>query len=259
MFDRIKDKILNMVLSREFALIVAAFLCGGVLIHRLFTLQIVEGASYLENFQLTIRKERSISAARGNIYDRNGRLLAYNELAYSVTIEDVYESGRMKNRNINDTICKVIHMIEGSGDEVISDFDIYLDPAGNYQYNVSDNTLLRFLADVYGRTTIDKLEYKEKTASPDDVIEYLCSSDRYGVGTYTEAEDGTVEFTPCEGYTKDEILKILTIRFALSSNSYQKYIATTIATDVNEKTVAVVSENIQYLDGVSIAEDTIRK
>ena len=259
MFDRIKDKILNMVLSREFVLILAIFLCGGILVHRLFTLQIVNGASYLENFQLTIRKERSIPAARGNIYDRNGRLLAYNELAYSVTIEDVYESGRMKNKNINETIYKVIRMIEDSGDEVISDFEIYLDSSGNYQYNVSDNALLRFLGDVYGETDVNKLEYKERTASPDEVIAYLCSSDRYGVGTYREKEDGTLELIPEEGYTKDEILKILTVRFALSANSYQKYIATTIATDVGEKTVAVVSENIQYLDGVNIAEDTIRK
>ncbi len=259
MFDRIKDKILNMVLSREFVLILAIFLCGGILVHRLFTLQIVNGASYLENFQLTIRKERSIPAARGNIYDRNGRLLAYNELAYSVTIEDVYESGRMKNKNINETIYKVIRMIEDSGDEVISDFEIYLDSSGNYQYNVSDNALLRFLGDVYGEADVNKLEYKERTASPDEVIAYLCSSDRYGVGTYREKEDGTLELIPEEGYAKDEILKILTVRFALSANSYQKYIATTIATDVGEKTVAVVSENIQYLDGVNIAEDTIRK
>ena len=165
LFDRIKDKILNMVLSREFLLILAIFFCGGVLVHRLFTLQIINGASYLENFQLTIRKERSIPATRGNIYDRNGRLLAYNELAYSVTIEDVYESGRTKNRDINETIRKVIHMIEESGDEVISDFDIYLDSSGNYQYSVSDNALLRFLFFVYGRADINKLEYKEKTAS----------------------------------------------------------------------------------------------
>lgn len=248
-----------MVLSREFVLILSFLLCCCVLIQKLFSLQIVNGASYLENFQLTIRKERSIPAARGNIYDRNGKLLAYNELAYSVTIEDVYESGRTKNRDINDTIYKVICMIESSGDEVINDFEIYLDSAGNYQFNVSDNALLRFLGDVYGRADLSKLEYKEKTASPDDVIAFLCSSDKYGVGTYTEDEDGKPELAPCEGYTKEEILKILTVRFALSSNSYQKYIATTIATDVNEKTVAVVSENIQYLDGINIAEDTIRK
>ena len=44
-----------------------------------------------------------------------------------MTIEDVYESGKTKNRDINETIHKVVRMIEESGDEVISDFDIYLD------------------------------------------------------------------------------------------------------------------------------------
>ena len=124
MFDRIKDKILNMVLSREFVLILALFFCGGLLIYRIFDLQIVNGESYLENFQLKIRKERFIPATRVNIYDRNGKLLAYNELAYSVTIEDVYESGKTKNRDLNDTIYRVIQMVESSGDEVICDFDI---------------------------------------------------------------------------------------------------------------------------------------
>ena len=33
---------------------------------------------------------QTIPYKRGDIYDRNGKLLAYNDLAYSVTIEDVY-------------------------------------------------------------------------------------------------------------------------------------------------------------------------
>ena len=90
-----------MVLSREFVLILALIGCGCLLIHRIFTLQIVNGESYLENFQLKIKKERSISATRGNIYDRNGKLLAFNELAYSVTMEDVYESGKTKKKISN--------------------------------------------------------------------------------------------------------------------------------------------------------------
>ena len=54
---------------------------SGILVSRLFLLQIVEGESYLNNFKLKIRKERTISSTRGKIYDRNGELLAYNELA----------------------------------------------------------------------------------------------------------------------------------------------------------------------------------
>ena len=61
-----------------------------ILVNRLFTMQIVEGESYLNSFDVKSKKERTIDAARGNIYDRNGVLLAYNELAYCVKIEDVY-------------------------------------------------------------------------------------------------------------------------------------------------------------------------
>ena len=88
-------------MSRIFVLIILFTVLSAMLVSRLFQLQIVEGESYLNNFKLKIRKERTISSTRGNIYDRNGERLAYNELAYSVTIEDVYESGEDKNKNLN--------------------------------------------------------------------------------------------------------------------------------------------------------------
>ena len=47
-------------------------LCS-TLIYRVFSLQIVNGEEYLNNFQLKIKKERSISSTRGNIYDREGK------------------------------------------------------------------------------------------------------------------------------------------------------------------------------------------
>ncbi|MCR5716020.1 MAG: penicillin-binding protein [Lachnospiraceae bacterium] len=259
MFDQFKDKFLNIVLSREFVLILILFLCSATLVYRCFDLQIVHGEEYVENFQLTIEKDRSINASRGIIYDRNGVVLAYNELAYSVTIEDVYESGSTKNRELNNTIYQTIKLVEQSGDKTVSDFNIILDSAGNYKFNVSDSALLRFLADVYGHSSTEDLAYKERNATAEDVMSYLCDSSRYGIGSYIEDADGKTVFTCMDGYTKSEILKIVTIRYAMSANSYQKYIPTTIATDVNEKTVAVISENSTDLDGVEIAEDTIRK
>ncbi len=41
--------------------------------------------------------------------------------------------------------------------------------------------------------------------------------------------------------------------------SFQRYIPTTVATDVSQKTVAAVMENIDELEGVAIKEDMIRK
>ena len=258
MFENFKENFINMVTSRVFVLILILIAICGIMINRVFDLQIVHGEEYLDSFQMKIMKERTIKGSRGCIYDRNGNLLAYNELAHSVTIEDVYESGKLKNLNLNTTIYKLIKMIGNNGDKIVSDFKIVLDKNGRYSFTVEGTQLYRFLADVYGHTTIDKLEEKERTATAQEVVDYLCGWDKFRIGQYTE-DTLKADFVPGNGYTKDEILKILTIRYDMSTNNYQKYIATTVATDVSEKTVAVVMENNAELEGVSIVEDTIRK
>lgn len=258
LFDNLKERFLNLITSRLFVLIICFILLCSVLVHRVFSLQIVHGQEYMDNFKLKIRKERSIASTRGNIYDRNGELLAYNELAYNVTIEDVYESGNEKNKRLNETILNLIRIIEQNGDKIINDFNIVLDKDSHYQFAVEDKQKDRFLADVYGCDTIDKLTHTQKSSTPDEVIAYLAGTKRYAVGEYADPDDKK-SFEPGRGYTKEELLKIITIRYAMSANSYQKYIATTVASDVNEKTVAVVMENSDVLEGVSIAEDTVRK
>lgn len=258
LIEHLKENIFNMVASRLIVLILILFGIGGYLIYTIFQLQIVNGEEYYNNFQLMITKERTIAPTRGNIWDRNGNLLAYNELAYSVTIEDVYESGRNKNAQLNATIYKMIQLIEKNGDHIISDFNIVLDSHNNFQFNLDGTQKLRFLADVYGHALIDELWESEKNASADEVVNYLCGTGRYGIGAY-ENENDRNSFVVGMGYTKEEVLKILTIRYAMSANSYQKYIATTVANNVCQETVAVIMENADVLDGVSIAEGTIRK
>lgn len=258
LFEHIKDSILNMVFSRFFFMIILVVGIGLGLIYRVFSLQIVNGQTYLDNFQLKIEKQRSIASTRGNIYDTDGNLLAFNELAYSVNIEDVYPSGTEKNEQLNNTINTVINMLEQNGDHIINDFDIVLDQHSKYQFNVEDTALLRFLADVYGHASVKDLEYKEKTATPEEVINYLCGRKKFAIGQYLDPED-TDSFIPGRGYSKERLLKILTVRYALNTKSFQKYIATTIAKNVNERSVAVIMENADSLPGISIAEDTIRK
>lgn len=258
MFEDLKENFINTITSRTFVLVIVMILIAAAIINRLFNLQIVNGETYLETFENKIMKVRTISASRGCIYDRNGNLLAYNELAHSVTIEDVYESGTMKNYNLNSTIYKLIQILEKNGDSTVSDFKIMLDQNNNFVFTVEGTKLYRFLADVYGRTTIDKLEEKEKTATAEEVVEYLCGWNRFRIGQYTK-DDSEKTFVPGNGYTKEEMLKILTIRYDMNTNSYQKYIATTVATDVSEESVAVIMENNNELEGVSITEDTIRK
>lgn len=267
LFSNFKDWLIRFVTSRFFILSLLVIGLCAALVYRLFDLQIVHGESYMENFRLRIRKERSIQSTRGQIFDRNGNIIAYNELAYSVIIEDVYDSGSNKNEELNTTIYNLIHMIEENGDSVINDFSIVIDEDGKFSYTVTGNVLLRFLADIYGHSSIQDLTYAEKTATPDEVMEYLGGRRRFAVGKYLYDEDGSYlldeagnrQFLVGEGYTKEELLKIVTIRYAMSLNSYQKYIPTTVATDVSQETIVTVMENSDLLAGVSIFEDTIRK
>ena len=72
-----------------FILLLVFIILGGFLIQRLFTLQIIHGEDYENNFTMQIKKEQVLDGTRGNIYDVNGYPLAYNKLVYCVTFEDV--------------------------------------------------------------------------------------------------------------------------------------------------------------------------
>ena len=111
LFSDIKDFILSVVKSRLFVLVIVFIALFFVLIQRLFTLQIVKGEEYLDKYVLKTERKQTIQSTRGNIYDRNGKLLAYDELAYSVTIEDTYE-GKDKDKKLNNTIRSLIKIIE---------------------------------------------------------------------------------------------------------------------------------------------------
>ncbi len=256
---RIKDNFINSSSGRTLVIGIVILMIAIVLIVRIFILQIVRGQDALDNFTLSIQKERTIGSTRGKIFDRNGNLLAYNELAYNVTMEDVYESGKGRNASLNDTLMKTIRIVERNGDRTIGDLSIVLNEDNEYEFTVSDTKLLRFLADIYGHKVIGDLKYEEETSSAEDVINYLCGYNKFGIGESLDPENPRDSFVIGKGYTKREILKLVNIRYAMSLNSYQKFIPTVIATDVCEKTVATLMENSDVLLGIAIEEDNIRK
>lgn len=237
--------------SRLLVLMGVFCLTSSMLVCRCFYLQIIKGEEYAEEYELRIKKTEEIKATRGNIYDRNGNLLAYNELAYSITIEDPTSSDSPvseRNETINAILEQVLEIVEENGDSVINSFGITLDSSGNYQFSQTNETQrLRFVADVYGYSSADDLTDEQKNQTADDIIEYLCTDEIYGYGLDYSGSD--------PGY----ILDMVNMRYAMHLNSYQKYMSTTIATGVSRETAAAVMENKDVLTGVDIAEDSVRK
>ncbi|NBK93284.1 hypothetical protein D5278_15070 [bacterium 1XD21-13] len=258
MLRDIKDALCNVIKSRLFLLTLVFVAMFAILLQRVFYLQIVKGEEYQNTFSLMTERELSLNSTRGDIYDRNGNVLAYSEISYSVVIQDngMYPNNKVKNAKLNQTIYRLIQLIEKNGDQVISDIGIVYEN-GKFDFTLEGNALLRLKADVYGKTKISDLEAKEELADAQAVMEYLCE-ERYGIkASYTEKEQKDYDLI-IAGYTPEEQLKIATIRYAMASNSYKRYVATTVAVNVSEETVAAVMENQDTLQGADIEESSRR-
>ena len=163
-----------------------------------------------------------------------------------------------KNRSLNGEIYKIIQIIESNGDSISSDFRISVDSSGNYSYDVEGTTLSRFKADVYGHSYIDDLTTEEANASAQQMVEDMLK--RYEI-PYDHSDYKASELKKAqeaglpEQLTKEETLKIISVRYALSTTSFRKYIPVTIATDASENTVAAIQENKSLLEGVDVQED----
>ena len=165
----------------------------------------------------------------------------------------------IRNLSLNAEIWKLIQIIESCGDEVDNSFHIVIGENGEYAFDVTDFSLDRFRADVYGHSLIDDLEKDEVNATPDQIMEDL-AVERFAIipeeDPYTAKE--LEQYGLPESYSKEELLKMTSLRYLLSTISYQKYVPVTIATDVSEKTVATIMEHQSELEGVDIMEDSVR-
>lgn len=264
MGTKIKTLLRKIRIKRTTILLALFVLMAGVLIQRLFTLQIIQGENYVSSFQSRTTKTRTLKSTRGNIFDRDGNLLASNKLAYSLTLEDngSYEDTRTKNLTLNGIIYQVLKILKQNGDTVYNNFHIKLDDNNEYIFDVDEGfTLNRFRADIYGYSLIDDLTEEEAVSTAPQIMDELCGEDRFsivlsGEDAYT-AQELAAHNLPSE-LTKQEILDIAMIRYQLSNNSFQKYLAVTIATDVSEETVAAIMENLEQFQGIDVVEDSIR-
>lgn len=253
LFDNIKEVLRDIFKSRLIVLAAVMVLLAVILIQRLFSLQIIHGEEYQKNYTLKIKKEKVLTSTRGNIYDRDGNLLAYNELANAITIEDngTYKNLKEKNKAINTELQNLLHVLDTNGDKIDGDFDIALNSDGSYSFNVTGNSLYRFLADIYGVSSIKDLKYDKtlkynlKEATAQQVMDYLCSETHFNLNS--------------QNYSQNDLYRIALIRFAMSENSFQKYISTTICSNASDSSVSYVNENSDSLQGMAIEENTIRK
>ncbi|MBE5945145.1 MAG: hypothetical protein E7258_09570 [Lachnospiraceae bacterium] len=249
-FESLKELILDYIKHRLFPVTVLVIVLFSILINRLFTLQIIEGEKHLENFIYKSEKTITVEAVRGNIYDRNGKLLAYNELSYSVIYSNnpgvaakAEELGIKENHLKNKILYDTIKILESNGDKLYLDFPIELSEAGEYSFTVSDTQLKNFLKNVYSVNTFDELSDEEKNSTAEEIVLYL-SNDLFEIS---------------EEYSPRDRLNILGCRYKLWLNRFQQYVPVTLAYNISEKSNAAINEYSDELLGIEVSVKSLRK
>lgn len=247
----------KVVTSRLLPLFLIFIVMFGALIYRLYDLQIIQGEAYQEEYLDETKRVIYTTATRGNIYDCNGYLLAYNELTYAVTVTDngYYADGYAKNK----MLLQLIRVLDPFSVTYVTDIPIALQDDGTFVFTTESETGLRsFLRDFYGvsASDLDTYNAKGELQNRTDITAeelYEAYLERYGVGRNGAKEsDGTYEFTSEEG------LRLINMRYAMASSYYRQYEAVTVATGLDIESMTAVKEASADLLGVDIAEQTIR-
>ena len=233
----------KIIKSRIFIVSIIIISLFAILIYRIFDLQIVNESYYLNTYIQQAERTVYKAGTRGKIMDSSGTVLAYDELAYIVRMEDKIDSSNEKNAHMNSIVYNAVNIIEKYGDKVIVDFPISLNEDGKWVDNFSSDSAKKlFLTNIFGEDyEYDGHDYSNASAA--ELISFLKN-------TFFEIK---------QDIDNEMLLKMLSIRYNVYANSYQKYVGITISKDVSEKTVAAIYENEADLTGVTVEEQTIRK
>ncbi len=204
---------------------IVVYIIGIILIVQLFNLQIVHGEEYLETANSRLTRETTIKAARGNILDCNGNILAGNQIRYSLKI---YKS-KIDETNLNRTILNTVNILESNGDSYNDEFPININPiAFSYQNQDSINNWIAENELPEGITAEEALNYYIK---------------EYNL----------------EGYSVEDARKIIGIRYGIEKNGYSSMRGYEISSNISEKSVAQFEEMNNNFPGIDIDYRPVRK
>ncbi len=231
--ERYHKKLIKFFDNRIAVLIVFIFILMSILVLKLFSLQIVHGEEYLDDFEQKITRTITVEAPRGNIYDRNGVPLAINETVYSVKIDP-----SISVSNINEVLVNLIRLFDKYDQEYIDDFPITktqpyeftFDTEGQEKQWKKDMGLVDPLGNALG---IDAEETMEKLASDD----------------YFDLPENI-----------DEQLKrdVVGLRSEIYLKRYSKYMPITVVMDANPEVVVELEENGENYNSVYVDLDSQR-
>ena len=197
----------------------------------LYRLQIIEGEKYYNQSNEIADTERTITAARGNILDRYGRVLVSNKECYNLKVDNVK---LFANEDPNAVILELVRMVEGYGDTYTDDLPITREPPFVYDENMTD--IQRTMLNAYIK---DKGKALPAEPSAVELLSYMRT--RYDIDN---------------SYTAEEMRIIAGVRYSINVRYAVNTADYLFVSDASMELIASIMEN--KLPGIEVERAYLR-
>lgn len=257
---------------------------------RLFYLTVIQGQVWAERAENLSTKTVYTSAPRGEIRDRYGRLLAGNEVSYSVNLV----AAEIDEENLNTVALNLLNLLEQNGEKYNDDFPIIIAEDGSFYYSydreieewlISQNlrtdlsaqeafdalreregidesldvydaqAMLQNTYNIYPPISVKKMEYTKKMELRSFLQSFKLEEDMTAEEAFNALRE---KYEIGSSYSDEEARKMLIIRNELKSLGYSSYLPAEVAAGVSEKTIVTLEEKSYLYPGVDIGREYVR-
>lgn len=206
---------------------------------RAFQFQVVDGLSYLQAAQQNSSTKVIVSAARGEIVDRNGVPFTRNKAVFDVELDYAF----IEKGNENEVIYKLIKTFEALGEEWIDNLPIsYTSP---YFFKDGEDAAIARL-----KKKVDVNEW----ATAENCMDAIYEIYDYKFRKDKRYKDGQVGIEYLD-YSEEYKRKIAGVRYEMITKDFSKNNSRYVfAEAVSPETVAIIEELSEDYPGVFIAE-----
>ena len=214
----------NDVGTRFNILMIIVCIVGIVFVCQLFNLQIVNGASYRQQSENRLVREIKVTAPRGEIYDRYGKLLVTSITGYNVNL---YYT-KIPKTKLNEVLLKLANILEKNNDTYTNNFPI-------------DFEMMTFNKSEEGAKNWKVSNKMSGDASVDEVIEFY--KKKYEI-QYDDVND---------------VKKVIALRYEITSKGYSGFKSVVLAKEISQESMLEIEERGNELSGIVVTTYPIRK
>ena len=211
-----------------------------VIIGRLYQLQIIEGKQHRDQAKNVIdtTTKLSVDAPRGNIYDRNGLLLATTRQSYKVQMVNVDNPQEERNQ----MYLELINLFIQNGDVYTNTLSKYLSYPVDWGTSLSGEDSEEDRRSWVNKIAIRKSD-RDRLNTPREIFDYL-RNERFDIN---------------EKYTDEEAYRIMIVRYETFMYGLSYIKPSVIASDCCDETVQEIEARYMDFPGITTEETYFRE